>query len=173
MNPPSRHLGQFPGAPVPAFNKQHSAPSLRNSPARRICQRGTALAPCQTLNSTNNFADLARHDSIFEAALREAENYLESGLIGQITPFVPPGKRLDPEVHLCSRHLVNGALASKLKSSNRNDSPLRPLTQQWRPGNEAAPFLSGPLGSWDDVSFALIRKPRGVSILPKLRLLLN
>lgn len=39
------------------------------------------------------------------------------------------------------------ALASKLKSSNRNDSPLRPLTQQWCPGNEAAPFLSCPLGS--------------------------
>lgn len=29
VNPPSRHLGQFPGAPVPAFNNQHSTPSTQ------------------------------------------------------------------------------------------------------------------------------------------------
>ena len=38
------------------------------------------------------------------------------------------------------------------------------------PRGRGGPFS---LGFWDDVSFALIRKQRGVSILPKLRLPLN
>lgn len=70
--------GQFPGSPVPALSTQHpgSGSGTGTGPARRIRQWGPALGPCQTLTGINFFAELARHDSTLERALRETENYL-------------------------------------------------------------------------------------------------
>lgn len=57
---------------------------------------------------------------------------------------------------------MNGALASKLKSSNNNDSLLFPKMRSRKRGGLF------PVGSWDDASFVQNREQRGVSVLPKL-----
>lgn len=169
VNPPSRHLVNSPEPPSQhsTTNTQHPAsgtaqPDKLANGARHLGRVRPSPAPTTSPSClvTTQFRGGPQRGGELPRKRPHRSDY----------SVRPTGQQAGPRESLTFPASCERCAGSKLKSSNRNDSPLRPLTQQRRPGNQAGPLS---LGSWDDVSFALIRKQRGVFVLPKLRLLLN